>query len=318
LIRQESLYVTLNPQPGSSRATSTPAMLADRLHVRRIFADKPGPPVLLLHGAVENSRIFYTESGKGLGPYLANRGFDVYACDLRGRGKSTPPISRSSQYGQLEAITEDIPAFMELVRLKRGDVPVFWGAHSWGGVLLLSYLARFKEAREQVAGTVFFGTKRSVHVRNWERKLKVDLVWNKLCPFIVKTWGYLPGRKLRIGSDSETKLSQLESKAWVEPSDWVDPRDGFDYAAAAKSAELPPMLFLAGHRDRALGHPQDVRALIRELGPQEVEFRLLGRHTGALHDYGHIDMLTHPDAVRDHFPEAVRFLKAQARMFETK
>lgn len=311
MIRQESLYIEL--QSGAAEK--------ERLHVRRIFAvgedgaevAPSGPPVLLLHGALENGRIFYTESGKGFGPYLASRGFEAYVCDLRGRGLSTPSISRKSRYGQLEAITEDIPAFVELVRLRRGDVPQLWGAHSWGGVLLLSHLARSPETRSLFGGAVFFGTKRSVHVQNIEKRVKIDFFWLRAARAIARTWGYLPAKQLRVGADNETNLSHLESKLWVQPGPWIDSRDGFDYEKALRGVELPPMLFLAGQNDRSLGHPQDVRALIRELGPQEVEFRLLGKRTGALHDYGHIDMLTHPDAERDHFPEAVKFLKGALR-----
>ncbi len=58
----------------------------------------------MLHGAVENGKIFYSDSGRGLAPFLARRGFDVYVGDLRGRGESRPHISRSSRYGQTEAI----------------------------------------------------------------------------------------------------------------------------------------------------------------------------------------------------------------------
>lgn len=38
---------------------------------------------------------------------------------------------------------------------------------------------------------------------------------------------------------------------------------------------------------------------------------MLGRRVGALHDYGHVDMLVHRDAERDHFPEVVSFLKTK-------
>ena len=43
------------------------------------------------------------------------------------------------------------------------------------------------------------------------------------------------------------------------------------------------------------------------------EFWLLSRREGYLQDYDHINMLTHPDAVRDHFPRLLQWLQQQLR-----
>ena len=60
-----------------------------QLHIRRIAVQQGGTPVLMLHvGTIENGKIFYTESGKGLACYLAEQGFDVFVADFRGKGKS--------------------------------------------------------------------------------------------------------------------------------------------------------------------------------------------------------------------------------------
>ena len=73
----------------------------------------------MLHGAVENGKIFYSEKNKGLASYLAHHGFDVFVADLRGRGLSEPAIKKGAIHGQTESITEDIPAFInEIKKLK--------------------------------------------------------------------------------------------------------------------------------------------------------------------------------------------------------
>jgi pimeloyl-ACP methyl ester carboxylesterase len=319
LSQGESLFIPWPPHESSgvgivAAASSTRAdPNPERLHVRHVFplTERLGAPVLMLHGAIENGRIFYSGSGKGLAPFMAQHGFDVYVPDLRGRGRSEPHISRHSSYGQLEAITEELPAFIDLIRSRRGDEPQVWMAHSWGGVLMLALLARRPEYRRLVRGIVFFGTKRTVHVRNWQVLTHIDFFWHRAAPALIALHGYLPARAYRAGSDDETRLSHAESMAWVKPGLWVDPRDGFDYGKALPTAELPPLLFLAGAGDRCLGNPQDVRALIRELGPQEVEFRVLGRRTGSRHDYGHIDMLTHPDAREDHFLDVLKWVRTE-------
>jgi hypothetical protein len=86
--------------------------------------------------------------------------------------------------------------------------------------------------------------------------------------------------------------------------------DGFDYGAAVKAVTLPPTWHIAAISDHALGHPDDVRRFMESAGDQERRFSILARNNGNLHDYNHINMLTHPDAVRDHFPQVAAWLRS--------
>jgi len=281
----------------------------DILNLERFSGAVPGPPVLMLHGAIENGRIFYSESGKGLAPYLAQNGFDVFVADLRGRGKSTPSIGRNSRFGQTEAITEDIPACIEAIRSLRGSIPQQWVAHSWGGVLFSSFLGRFPEYTKLLSSLVYFGSKRTIRVWNIHHILKVDLIWKWVCPLACRICGYLPARRLRIGSDSETARSYRQSAAWVKNDEWVDSDDGFNYGEAVKQLSLPPIWYLAAENDHALGHPRDVRDFMESAGRQECRYTVLSRKNGNRHDYDHINMLTHPDAVQDHFPRVLEWMR---------
>ncbi|WP_373282118.1 alpha/beta fold hydrolase [Chitinimonas koreensis] len=88
----------------------------------------------MVHGAIANARTFYSERGKGLGPWLARRGYDVYVLDLRGRGASLPKIDRRARHGQTESIRDDLPAALaEIVRLRGESVALHLVAHSWAG-----------------------------------------------------------------------------------------------------------------------------------------------------------------------------------------
>lgn len=295
-VRQESIFIA----PRASGGT-------DYLHVHRFYTDPQGPPALLVHGAVENSRVFYSRSGKkGFAPYLASQGFDVYVVDLRGRGRSKPRISRQSKFGQNEAITQDLPAFVELIKSRRGDVPQYWIAHSWGGVLLLSFFARFAEFRPLVRGMVFFGSKRSVQVQNPDKWLKVDFFWKFFCRVLVWVYGYLPANRWGIGSDNESARSHWECVRWVKPGPWIDPTDAFDYGKALRENPAPPILFMGGSRDQSLGHPFDIRRLAEESCAQDYDFELLL-------GYGHVDMLTKPRAVQDHFPRVLEWLREKGK-----
>ena len=100
-------------------------------------------------------------------------------------------------------------------------------------------------------------------VRNFERLLKVDLVWNRLALKLVKKQGYLDARKWRFGADSETRDSLEQSVAWVKVGKWVDPKDGFDYASAAAEVKWPPLWHIAAVKDKVLGHPTGCEAFRR-------------------------------------------------------
>ena len=114
------------------------------MHLRRIYDDPEGPPVLMIHGAMSNGKIFYSESGKGFGPWLAEQGFDVFVADFRGRGLSEPLISADSDFGLKEMQEEDMAAFAGKIVEIKGRVPQHWVSHSWGGVTILAHLARSK------------------------------------------------------------------------------------------------------------------------------------------------------------------------------
>lgn len=295
-LKQESYFIKINE--------------VDTLHLKRIYHNPNGEVAFMLHGSIENGRIFYSNSGKGLAPYLAKKGFDVYIADLRGRGQSTPKISKHSAFGQTSTIVEDIPAFLNKIVELRGNTTQHWLAHSWGGVLLSSYFARFETHRELVKSMVFFGTKRQITVFNWEKLIKIDFFWNIFSRIMIKKYGYLPAEKFKMGSDSETKKSYYQTAHWVRMNPWIDPEDNFDYGGSIKALEVPPLLSITGSADYSLGHPIDAFNFSCEYSNKKATFKEIGKKTGHLNDYDHINLLTHPSATKDHFELVLAWLNA--------
>ncbi|MFN4150949.1 MAG: alpha/beta fold hydrolase, partial [Candidatus Sericytochromatia bacterium] len=105
-MNQESIYIDVDDN--------------NKLHLKRFYINDSGNVVFMLHGSIENGRIFYSNSGKGLAPFLAKLGFDVYVADLRGRGLSTPKIDKNSEFSQTDSIVKDIPIFIKKIEELRG------------------------------------------------------------------------------------------------------------------------------------------------------------------------------------------------------
>ncbi|MBK9451027.1 MAG: alpha/beta fold hydrolase [Bacteroidetes bacterium] len=281
------------------------------LHVKRFYVDANAPALLLIPGSIENGHIFYSKSGKGFAPWMAERGFDVFVADLRGRGQSTPKISRESKFGQAEALSDEYPAYFAKIKEIKGTNKVFVATHSWAGVNVLAFLARH-EMDLEVPAAVFFGAKRHISVRPFPRYwLMISLAWNLLAKRSIRKHGFLHALHYRMGSDSISARDHAETDAWVRAGqEWKHWHDGFDYREAFRKMKLPPILYLAGKKDHVLGHPKDVALLAEETGAhQNKKVLVLSKANGYLHDYGHIDMLTHPDAPRDHFPAVLQWFK---------
>jgi pimeloyl-ACP methyl ester carboxylesterase len=295
-----------------SESIFLPINETDTLHIKRWRTDAEGPAVLLIHGSIENGRIFYSENGKGLAPFFAQQGYDVFVPDLRGRGKSTPPIGAGSDFGQMDMVVTDIPFIISHIKeVKRSD-SLWIGAHSWGGNLALASFARFPDMAD-IKGFVLFGVKRRVTVWNAERLLKLSFGWRVVAPIAIALKGYLPAVQLRMGADNETRRIFTETNFWLDNSIWADPRDGFDYGRALREIDVPPVLSLTGAADKVLGHPRDCRNLISELNTKDGTFKVIGKETGHRHDYDHIDLVTHRDAPADHFPMILEWMKERER-----
>ncbi|MFK7799336.1 MAG: alpha/beta fold hydrolase [Aureispira sp.] len=290
----------------------------DVLHVKRIVAastkskQEVSPTALLVHGVMESGRIFYSLNGKGLAVYLAQNGFDVFVPDLRGKGESSPKVNAQSDFGQTEYIVEDLPAIAQHIKTMKGHFPSHMVAHSWGGVLVLPFLLRRPAMRAAVQKMVFFGSKRRIRTKSLEKSLKIDLIWNYVGRGASKLLGYFPITKLGVGTEDESRLFMKECNQWVYRDEWID-RDQFDYQLEFQRLKkeqtyFPPTLHVAAVNDTVLGNPNDVQLLMQEVDNATDEYRLLSKAHNNAHDYGHNNMLTHKDAVKDHFPAILDWL----------
>ncbi|GAA4822327.1 alpha/beta fold hydrolase [Algivirga pacifica] len=285
----------------------------DQLHLKRFYnEDSNGEAVLMIHGAIENGSIFYAKKKlKGLAPFLAQEGYDVYVVDLRGRGLSTPAVNKTSTNTQYDTIMEEIPACIQKIRAIRSEhTPIHTVAHSWGGVLLLAYLARHPQ--ETFKSMNFLATKRSIKVKNIKKLWEVDVFWSAVGEMLTRVKGYLPAKEWGFGADNESRAVYRDCRQWVYAlNEWKSNQDGFDYLdALAKANNIPPTLYLTGLKEYYLGHQMDVKRLMKEVNNPQDQFILLSKENGFKKDYDHINICTSKEGPQDHFPLIVEWMRS--------
>jgi pimeloyl-ACP methyl ester carboxylesterase len=123
------------------------------IHVSHKAGAQPSKvPVLLIHGSWGNAQT-WDFPGRSVMDYLAARGYDVYALDLRGMGASIPgPVGPADYFPiDIPGRVRDAAAVAGYIRNNTGRVPVVIG-WSQGGVI--TGLLAASDPRHQLAAAV--------------------------------------------------------------------------------------------------------------------------------------------------------------------
>lgn len=100
-------------------------------------------PILLCHGLGANRWSFDTEPSVSLTQYLVQQGYDVFAVDLRGHGRSEKPATSNKQWdwGFNDYCHHDLDGAIDKVLQISGTEQLHYIGHSMGGLLLLARAA---------------------------------------------------------------------------------------------------------------------------------------------------------------------------------
>lgn len=305
-----------------------------------------GSPVLCIHGLSCRYGVFDGGDGFGVAPYLAERGYHVFAADLRGRGSSLP----RSSFRRLRALwsgwtlrdfmDKDLPTLFEYVLARSEAHKLDVLAHSMGGMLTMDVLARTADPRVRRLVAVGSGDatammlplSREQRLARSNSKINLGVV---LAPFALSAryaplhWlARLAARSpllarthlvdpalafmLNVENMEDDVLRTFLMRAMSGMSARKFWSFGELYRVVTRRGAVPaphhhPMLLVAGAHDRLVPVEKARETLSRCTHPQSRLIEL-SRNRGHTADYGHVDLLLGKHAAREVFPQIEAFL----------
>ncbi len=211
-----------------------------------------GLPLLMVHGTFSNRTFFFGREERGLGWYLAARGFDVWVAELRGHGRSGDAGLRE-RWDFEDWIRRDAPALVGAVCAATGHDRLVWVGHSAGGVIGYALAGLGRKESDAIAALVTAGSPAPTGLG----PLQYPMAAAGLT--LTRLLGRFPARLLGIGPEDEHPGIFSQWMRWNLRGRWHGD-DGTDYFANARRIETP-VLALAGGGDRFIAPP----ALCRDL-----------------------------------------------------
>ncbi len=232
--------------------------------------------LVVMHGLKDHSSRY-----SGLAEKLTAAGYAVYAFDLRGHGRSS---GRRVQIDSFDQYLDDLAAFIDFVRTREPDRPIFLFGHSMGGAIATLTVI---EKQPPLAGLILSGA-----------ALRLD-VWPLTAALTRHSGSLLPGLPFfRLSDEDFSSDPQVVAAMGKDPFIYdrgapVGTAAGLIGATARIWAGVDrltlPILALHGTRDR-LTSPAGSRELIARVPSTDATLRIYDRF---MHD-----LLHEPDGQR--------------------
>ncbi len=269
---------------------------------RLISEDTPAKkaPVVLMHGSYTNRHFWISPKGKGLGPYLARKGCDVWIPELRGRGLS--PKGKNYRSITIETFFRyDLPAIQNFIH-DYTEKKARWIGHSFGGLAFAASIAAGWLNQDKIKSLVMLGSQ----ITKGEGYLKIPFVpW--ILILILKIIGYMPAPLFGMGPEREPAGAVIEAIKWKKLFGKWTTSEGFCYWDSFKNINLPALAF-AGSLDKN-DPPDGCKLVLDRLGGADKKFITLGKNNGFKFDYGHIDMVIGAPAEEEVWPIIAEWLE---------
>jgi len=301
---------------------------------RPVGAPQPFP-VLCGHGMAGSHFIFDLDPRYSLARYLAQRGFDTWLVDFRGRGDSWPDGGPAPhlQWNFDDFVAHDLPTSVQRVCEIAGADQAFWLGMEMSGQAL--YAAAIAGSARRVRGAVTCGSPvltsagalvpgvtsapkarrhGRVPFRGGSRLAGPVLAYGG--------FGVLESSFRRCNSDPLAVSRYFRNGIPDEATDLVEQfstwirdnvmrsRDGaVTYSARLSEVRLPLLVIAAAHDLQR--PPAGVRAAFEAFGSSDKTFLLAGVADGFSVDFGHDDLLAGVASPAEVFPRIAGWLAAR-------
>lgn len=260
-------------------------------------------PVVLVHGTFCQRSFWISDKALGLGPYLLERGYDVWIPELRGHGRS-PRDRRFRSWSAEEQMRFDLPAVQRLVATETGR-DAQWVGHSWGGVAILGSMGAGWLLGERMRSAVVLGANITEGDTWLKRMLPRATAWA-----LLTVLGRVPAALFRLGPEPESRAYMLDFFRWKGPNAQWRTRDGRDYWDGIRRAKVPLLAFAAAND--TMDPVPGCRFLFDAVGSEDKEWVLLGTEQGFSKNYGHVEMIISKAASKEVWPRIADWLDAHA------
>jgi predicted alpha/beta hydrolase len=252
-----------------------------------VLAPEAPRAVALLGHAMMADRRTLDAGGDGLASHLERRGIAVVMADLRGHGASGPGAAAGGQWSYDDLVEADTRALLDFVGRRFPKLRRVVVGHSLFGHVALAHAIRYP----QEAADAIVALSANIWTPRWEPEVRLRLAKRTILETglaVARTVGYLPARRLRLGSCDESLPFWQQMTHWQRHNDWYA-SDGFSYLAHARRLQRP-VLALVGTGDRLLCRPVAARRFYAELPAARLE--VVGSTTGLGYDPDHMDLVT--------------------------
>lgn len=321
------------------------------------------PPVILCHGLSYNAVFWDLDASCSFARYLAERGLDVWVVSLRGcglsrkwvmkvdaapsvllgdalrrmtKGKLAPTGFASldpkySRWNLDDHVSQDVPAFVSLVRRHTRAPEVVWVGHSMGGIVALCHLARFQNpgiGQLVTIGSQVTMPEGQVMVQFLKEMLgtRQSELAGQLTPedLINKTQTSVHNLFFNVNNVRENVYIALGTWAKDQPSiellqqymvlgtkgELYNAPKTMSYAQAMGNVKVP-ILITCGAADR-LAPPKVQQELYNRVGSTDKTLVIFGRRNGQSVDPGHNDTLVGHQSRSEVFPVIESWINARA------
>lgn len=268
--------------------------------------------VMMLHGLMQDSSVFFDPlRGGGLAYYLAELGYDVFVCSLRGRDAS-PDLLKQGSFGMQQVLKEDMALIWRAVDKRCRHPDRYLVGYQFGGVLWSAFLARCPELLDAVRGIIHFCPQRMIAPGGRRKRFWYGFLEAGVLPTLGKILGYIPSQRFSVNKQNESLPFYTDAIRWRNDK-WQDPWDGFDYQSVMADLQFPPSLYFVTLRQPWQEFADDCRSYMFELGDHNARMIKLGSGAGNLADYRRHELCTDLNAEKDYFPYLIRWMAEVAK-----